>query len=36
VHPTYNIAVRDVTGRVLECTVHMCTTQEKIDEDKDN
>ena len=25
VHPTYNIEVRDVTGRVIDYTIHMCS-----------
>jgi hypothetical protein len=36
VHPTYNSAVRDVTGSALYYTAHMYTIQEKIDEDKGN
>jgi len=28
VHPTHNIKVMDVTGNVIDYTVHMCTIQE--------
>jgi len=36
VHPTYNIEVMDVTGNVIDYTVHMCTIQAKIDADKES